>query len=75
MTLERNLEFYGLTDPGRKRSHNEDSIGSDKDIAPNLSNVAEKTDGRWLFHWLKNPRHYSPASKMPSLSCTRKRGD
>ncbi len=42
-------------------------LGASKDIAPNLSNIAEKTDARWIFHWLKNPRHYSPASKMPSL--------
>ena len=40
MNLERNLEFYGLTDPGRKRSHNEDSIGSDKEIG-----VAVLADG------------------------------
>lgn len=38
-----------------------------KDIAPNLANIAEKTSGRWLYHWLKNPRHYSPVSRMPSL--------
>jgi mono/diheme cytochrome c family protein len=42
-------------------------LGAEKDIVPNLSNVAEKTDGRWLFHWLKNPRHFSPVSRMPSL--------
>jgi len=40
MSLERNLEFFGLTDPGRKRSHNEDSIGSDKEIG-----VAVLADG------------------------------
>src|SRR5262249_21466646 len=38
-----------------------------KDIAPNLANVAEKTNGRWIYHWLKNPRHFSPVSRMPSL--------
>jgi mono/diheme cytochrome c family protein len=42
-------------------------LNNDKDIAPNLANVAEKTDGRWIFHWLKNPRHFSPVSRMPSL--------
>lgn len=29
MSLEAKLEIYGLTNVGRKRSHNEDSIGSD----------------------------------------------
>jgi mono/diheme cytochrome c family protein len=42
-------------------------LGTDKDIAPNLSGVAEKTDGRWAYHWIKNPRGYSSVSKMPSL--------
>lgn len=42
-------------------------IGDSKDVAPNLSNVAEKTDARWLYHWLKNPRDFSPESRMPSL--------
>lgn len=42
-------------------------LGENKDIAPNLSKVAEKTDPRWIYHWLKNPRGYSPVSRMPSL--------
>ncbi len=42
-------------------------LGESKDIAPNLSNVAEKTNPRWMYHWLKNPRGYSPESRMPSL--------
>lgn len=32
MSLDGKLEIYGLTDVGRKRSHNEDTIGSDRDI-------------------------------------------
>jgi mono/diheme cytochrome c family protein len=42
-------------------------LGANKDIAPNLARVAEKTNGRWIYHWLKNPRDYSPVSRMPSL--------
>ncbi len=42
-------------------------LRTSKDIAPNLANVAEKTNGRWIYHWLKNPRHFSPVSRMPSL--------
>ena len=29
MSLDGKLEFIGVTDVGRKRAHNEDSIGSD----------------------------------------------
>ncbi len=42
-------------------------LGESTDIAPNLSNIAEKTNPRWMYHWLKNPRGYSPESRMPSL--------
>jgi mono/diheme cytochrome c family protein len=45
-------------------------LGDMKDVAPNLSNVAEKTNARWMYHWLKNPRGYSPESRMPSLRLT-----
>jgi mono/diheme cytochrome c family protein len=42
-------------------------LGENKDIAPNLSNIAAKTDGRWIYNWLKSPRGYSPEARMPSL--------
>jgi mono/diheme cytochrome c family protein len=42
-------------------------LGQNKDIAPNLAHVAEKTDARWLYYWVKGPRNYSPVSRMPSL--------
>src|SRR5262249_53150535 len=31
-------------------------LGANKDIAPNLSKIAEKTDARWIYHWIRNPR-------------------
>jgi mono/diheme cytochrome c family protein len=42
-------------------------LGANKDVAPNLSQIAEKTEARWLFHWIKNPRGYSHVARMPSL--------
>lgn len=42
-------------------------LGANKDIAPNLSRIAEKTDARWIYHWIKNPRGYSHVARMPSL--------
>jgi mono/diheme cytochrome c family protein len=38
-----------------------------KDFAPNLSQIAEKTSGQWIYLWLKNPRDFSPHTAMPSL--------
>lgn len=42
-------------------------VAANKDIAPNLSQIAAKTDGRWLYHWIKNPRGFSDVARMPSL--------
>ncbi len=38
-----------------------------KDFAPNLGKIAEKTDVRWVYYWLKEPRDFSPHTAMPSL--------
>lgn len=42
-------------------------LGERKDIAPNLSNIFDKADPRWMYYWIKGPRGYSPDSRMPSL--------
>ncbi len=42
-------------------------LGSDKDVAPNLKDIAEKVGPQWTYHWIKNPRAFSPETRMPSL--------
>ncbi|HVN85103.1 MAG TPA: c-type cytochrome [Candidatus Binatia bacterium] len=42
-------------------------LGANKDIVPNLSKVAEKTNARWIYNWIKNPKGFSPVARMPSL--------
>jgi mono/diheme cytochrome c family protein len=42
-------------------------LGANKDIAPNLSHIAEKTGPQWIYNWIKNPRGYSAVARMPSL--------
>lgn len=42
-------------------------LGANKDIAPNLSQIAAKTDARWMYHWIKDPRGFSSIARMPSL--------
>ena len=42
-------------------------LGTDKDLAPNLSKIAEKTSPQWIYQWIKNPRGYSDIARMPSL--------
>ena len=45
-------------------------LGETKDIAPNLGKIAEKTDPRWIYYWIKGPSGYSPDARMPSLRLT-----
>ena len=42
-------------------------LGKAKDIAPNLKDIAAKVGPRWVYHWVKNPRGFSPSTRMPSL--------
>ena len=42
-------------------------LGKDKEIVPNLKNVAAKVGAGWAYHWIKNPQNYNPATRMPSL--------
>jgi mono/diheme cytochrome c family protein len=37
------------------------------DDAPNLARIAEKTDARWIYHWIRNPRGFSHTARMPRL--------
>ena len=42
-------------------------LGTNKDIAPNLKDIAAKVGPQWIYHWIKNPRGYNPDTRMPSL--------
>ncbi|MBI3312794.1 MAG: c-type cytochrome [Candidatus Omnitrophica bacterium] len=37
------------------------------DHGPELSGLGSKVKADWLFTWLKNPKHYSPTTRMPDL--------
>ena len=42
-------------------------LGKDKDLVPNLKDIASKVGPQWVYHWIKNPRGFSPDTNMPSL--------
>ncbi len=44
--------------------------GTSYDIAPELSRVGSKVNPEWIYDWVRNPRHYNPTTKMPSLRLT-----
>ena len=43
-------------------------LGKSKDLVPNLKDIAAKVTGpQWIYHWIKDPRGFSPDTRMPSL--------
>jgi mono/diheme cytochrome c family protein/predicted nucleic acid-binding Zn-ribbon protein len=42
-------------------------LGKSKDLVPNLKDIAAKVDAQWVYHWIKDPRGFSPDTRMPSL--------
>ncbi len=40
------------------------------DHGPELSSLGSKVKADWLYTWIKNPKHYAPATRMPSLRLT-----
>lgn len=47
-----------------------DERGTSYDIAPELTRVGSKVNPDWLFDWIRNPRHFNPTTRMPSLRLT-----
>jgi mono/diheme cytochrome c family protein/predicted nucleic acid-binding Zn-ribbon protein len=45
-------------------------LGKEKDLVPNLKDIAAKTTPQWIYHWIKDPRAYDPETNMPSLRLT-----
>lgn len=41
--------------------------GSHLDHAPDFADIGAKTNADWIWNWLKNPKTYSPAARMPDL--------
>lgn len=44
--------------------------GSRLDFGPDLGNVGDKTTAAWIYDWVRNPKHYAPEARMPSLRLT-----
>jgi mono/diheme cytochrome c family protein len=42
-------------------------LGKEKDLVPNLKDIASKTDPQWIYHWIKDPKGFQPDTKMPSV--------
>ncbi|HET6267975.1 MAG TPA: c-type cytochrome, partial [Acidobacteriota bacterium] len=42
-------------------------INTRRHFGPPLVNIGSKTNATWLYNWLKEPRHYSPLTRMPNM--------
>jgi cytochrome c2 len=40
------------------------------EFGPNLSGMGSKTDKKWLYAWLRDPKHYFPQTRMGSFRLT-----
>lgn len=45
---------------------------NERDHAPTLSNLANKTNADWIAYWVENPSRYWHGTKMPNLRLSRK---
>jgi mono/diheme cytochrome c family protein len=45
-------------------------IGPRRTFGQPLENIGNKTSYEWLYNWVRDPKHYSPTTYMPSLRLT-----
>jgi mono/diheme cytochrome c family protein len=47
-----------------------DEIGPRRTFGQPLENIGNKTTYEWIYNWVRDPKHYSPATYMPNLRLT-----
>ena len=47
-----------------------DEVGPRRTFGQPLENIGNKTTYEWIYNWVKDPKHYSPATYMPNLRLT-----
>jgi mono/diheme cytochrome c family protein len=45
-------------------------IGPRRTFGQPLENIGNKTTYEWIYNWVRDPKHYSPATYMPNLRLT-----
>src|SRR5947207_729215 len=46
------------------------AIGPRRTFGQPLENIGNKTTYEWIYNWVRDPKHYSPATYMPNLRLT-----
>ncbi len=47
-------------------------LGKEKDLVPNLKDIAAKTGPQWIYHWIKNPRGFAARYPHAELAADRR---
>src|SRR5262249_55177921 len=47
-----------------------EAAGPRRTFGQPLENIGNKTTYEWIFNWVRDPKHYSPATFMPNLRLT-----
>lgn len=47
-----------------------ESVGPRRTFGQPLENIGNKTSYEWIYNWVRDPKHYSPATYMPNLRLT-----
>jgi cytochrome c1 len=64
---EKQEEQPPAAKPARARMAAPPPSPENQDFAPDLSRIASKVNADWLFAWVRNPKHFRPTTRMPSL--------
>ena len=49
---------------------NRAEVGPRRTFGQPLENIGNKTTYEWIYNWVRDPKHYSPATYMPNLRLT-----
>jgi mono/diheme cytochrome c family protein len=66
LLAERGCFGCHLADPNARR----DLTGTYRQFGPNLAGIGSKVSRDWLYHWILDPKAWSPDTKMPNLRLT-----
>jgi mono/diheme cytochrome c family protein len=47
-----------------------EAAGPHRTFGQPLENIGNKTSYEWIYNWVRDPKHYSPATYMPNLRLT-----
>jgi len=47
-----------------------DEVGPHRTFGQPLENIGNKTTYEWVYNWVRDPKHYNPATYMPDLRLT-----